>query len=420
MDVQQAGVLPTKRAENSSGRRPQVRTTLPSLQRVRSPLTVLPAALLVLLAGCGSVPDSGADPRPIATASPTTSAVPSSAAPTATVTPPTGSSPSLRPRTSAPRRPVAGNPAGHAAVPASGRPVDTSRPDRVVGTGTAASCTSAAVVAAVAAGGVITFSCGPSPVTIAMDRTALVDNRSARVVLDGGGLVTLSGGGSRRILYQNTCDQARVWTTSHCQDQESPQLVLQDITFANGNSTGDATDGGGGGAVFVRGGRLTVTGVRFTGNRCDPGGPDLGGAALRVLDQYQHQPAVVSGSTFEGGRCSNGGALSSIGVSWTVRNSVFRTNEAVGSGANPARPGTPGGGNGGAICTDGNGYVVDIAGTLIEDNHAREGGGGIFFVSNDRSGQLRVGASTTLARNRSDGFETAGRPGIFVLDSTTG
>jgi hypothetical protein len=127
---------------------------------------------------------------------------------------------------------------------------------------------------------------------------------------------------------------------------------------------------------------------------------------------------VVSGSTFEGGKCSNGGGLSSIGVSWTVRNSVFRNNEAIGVGANPARPGTPGGGNGGAICTDGNGYVVDVAGTRIEDNHAREGGGGVFYVSNDRSGRLRVDASTTLARNRSDGFETAGRPGIFVLDRT--
>ena len=71
----------------------------------------------------------------------------------------------------------------------------------MIGDGTPASCTSAAVVAAVAAGGIITFSCGPDPVTIVMQATAKVENTSAEVVLDGGGKVTLSGGGTRRILY---------------------------------------------------------------------------------------------------------------------------------------------------------------------------------------------------------------------------
>ncbi len=307
-----------------------------------------------------------------------------------------------------------------AAARSADRPVDTSDPDRTVGDGTAASCTSAAVVEAVAAGGVIAFSCGPAPVTIRMQRTAQVDNRSARVVLDGGGLVTLSGGGERRILYQNTCDAEIGFTTPHCQDQEEPHLVLQDIALADGDASGSGGGGtGGGGAVFVRGGQLTVAGARFTGNRCDPVGQDLGGGALRVLDQYRDRPVPVTGSTFEGGSCANGGALSSIGVSWTIRDSVFRGNEATGEGANPARAGTPGGGSGGAIYCDGDGFVLDVADTVIEDNRAREGGGAIFFVSNDRSGELRVDGSTTLRRNPSAGFETEGRPGIFVLDRTT-
>ena len=63
-------------------------------------------------------------------------------------------------------------------VPAAGRPVDTSHPSRVVGRGTPASCTSAAVVAAVRAGGIIRFSCGPKPVTITMSATAKVVNTS--------------------------------------------------------------------------------------------------------------------------------------------------------------------------------------------------------------------------------------------------
>ncbi|MGH2892484.1 MAG: hypothetical protein ACRDPM_04335, partial [Solirubrobacteraceae bacterium] len=128
-------------------------------------------------------------------------------------------------------------------VPAAGRPVNASHPDHVIGNGTPASCTSAALIAAVRAGGIIRFSCGPNPVTITMRATAKVRNSSARVVLDGGGLVTLSGGGRRRVLYMDTCDRAQVWTTSHCQDQATPRLVVQDIAFADGNSTGQHFEG---------------------------------------------------------------------------------------------------------------------------------------------------------------------------------
>ncbi|HKY68340.1 MAG TPA: hypothetical protein VJM49_18285 [Acidimicrobiales bacterium] len=375
------------------------------------------ALVLAMTAACsGSDDEALAEqvraPTTETTAAPTTTAPPTTAPPP----PPTTAPP--------PPPPPAGNPDGTAPVPPEARAVDTSRPNRVVGDGTPASCTSLAVGEAVAQGGVITFSCGPAPVTISLDETARIRNDTGpEIVLDGGGLVTLSGGGERRILYMNTCDEAQVWTTSHCQDQDHPRLTLQNLTFADGNSTGDATEGGGGGAVFVRGGRVKVVNSRFVRNRCDPSGPDLGGAALRVLSQSQGQPVYVVQSTFggapgDGGECSNGGALSSIGVSWVVLNSVLSHNSAVGSGANPARGGTPGGGSGAAIYADGNRFTVDIAGTLIEDNHANEGGGAVFFVSNDRTGTLSIDAST-LRRNPSDGFETEGLPGIFFLGAAT-
>ena len=288
----------------------------------------------------------------------------------------------------------------------------------VVGHGTPASCTSQAVVRAVAAGGVITFSCGPRPVTIAMKATAKVRNTSSRVVLDGGGKVTLSGGGVRRILYLDTCDPAQGWTTSHCQDQSTPVLTVRNMTFANGNSAGQLFDGGGGGAIFDRGGQLKVTGSHFTGNRCDASGPDLGGAAIRALSQYQNRPVSITGSTFTGGVCSNGGALSSIGVSWVIQGSTFTGNRAIGRGANPAPAGTPGGGSGGAIYTDGNSYTVTIDRTVITGNRATEGGGAVFFVSNDRTGTLRIEHSR-FRGNPNAGFHTAGYPGVFFLGRGT-
>lgn len=125
-------------------------------------------------------------------------------------------------------------PAARCTLPAEAQPEDVSRPTTVVGTGTAASCTPAAFVAAVAQGGVITFDCGAAPATITLDQTAKVFNdKSQKVVIDGGGRVTLSGGGRVRILYQNTCDESQVWTTDHCDNQEYPQLTVQNITFAS-------------------------------------------------------------------------------------------------------------------------------------------------------------------------------------------
>lgn len=318
--------------------------------------------------------------------------------------------------------PLAGNPDGKCDVPSDAQPEDVSHPTTVVGTGTPESCTSAAFVAAVAAGGVITFDCGRDPVTIKLDATAkVVNDKGPKVVIDGGNKVTLSGSGQHRILYQNTCDKNQVWTTDHCNNQDSPALTVQNLTFIDGNSKGQNDENGdplGGGAIFVRGGRFKVLNSRFFHNVCEDTGPDVGGAAIRVFDQFNGEPVYVVHSTFGGkdgygNTCSNGSGLSSIGVSYTVVNSLFSFNDAIGNGANPAKSGTPGGGSGGAIYNDGNTFTLTLCGVQMNDNHANEGGGAIFFVSNDKSGHLII-KDSTLSHNPSDGFETQGFPGIFV------
>ena len=309
---------------------------------------------------------------------------------------------------------------GVCAVPPEAQAVNTSQPTHVIGTGTPASCTSAAVVQTIAQGGIITFDCGPNPITIVLTATARIFNDTGPViVIDGGGKVTLDGGGVRRILYMNTCDPDLVWTTNHCQDQDHPRLTLQNLTFRNGNSIGQTFDGGGGGAVFARGGRIKVVNSRFENNRCEFDGPDIGGAALRVLSQSQGLPVYVVGSTFGGApglgnTCSNGGALSSIGVSWSVINSEISDNTATGDGANPPQPGSPGGGSGGAIYNDGNTFHLSVCGSRIHDNHANEGGGGIFFVSNNLTGTLTVDR-THIWNCPSDGFHTAPWEWLFYL-----
>ena len=314
-----------------------------------------------------------------------------------------------------------GNPNGHAYVPRLARAANTSRPEHVIGNGTPATCTSAAVVQAVADGGVITFKCGPKPVTITMTATAKVVNTSRQVVLDGGGLVTLSGGGEHQILYMDTCDPKQIMTTNDCIDQEWPQLVVQNMTFEDGNSpiketAGTPYGGGGGGAIYAEGGQLKVVNSRFIDNRCFAFGPDLGGAAIRAISQWSSQPVYITSDTFHGGWCSNGSALSSIASSWDVLNSIMTDNKAIGWGANPAQPGTRGGGSGGGIYTDGDNYNVLIEGSTITNNSAREGGGGIFFVVDNYHGTLTI-KDSTLHENPSGEFFTAGYPGIFFHSS---
>jgi hypothetical protein len=287
---------------------------------------------------------------------------------------------------------------GTDAIPTGAGLEDTSHPNHVIGNGTPSSCTSAAVVAAVKAGGIITFECGSAPVTIQMTQTAQIFNDAApKTVIDGGGLVTLSGMKKLRILYMNTCDQKLVWTTPHCDNQQYPQLTVQNITFTGGNaSTASAPEGG---AIYAAGGRLKVVNSRFFSNVCASTGPDWAGGAIYAFEQYQGLPVYVVHSTFGGvstlsNVCSNGGAVGSIGVSWSIINSLITYNHAIGKGGNPASSGTPGGGSGGAVYNDGNTMVLTVSGSQLEDNQVNAFGSGIFFVTDNHTGSIAITDST--------------------------
>ncbi len=338
--------------------------------------TLCLAAILMLLSGCGSGGGSGGGE--IQAPAGQTSQFP-------TVNPDNG--------------PPAGNPAGTASIPAEANLEDISVPDHIIGNGTPASCSAQAFIDAVALGGTIVFDCGPDPVTITLTRPAKVFNDAdPDIVIDGGGLVSLSGGGQTRILYMNTCDPDQVWTTPHCQNQDHPRLTVQNITFANGNAAAEtAYDGGG--AIWVRGGRFKAINCRFFNNVCADEGPDVGGGAIRVFSQYNDEPVYIVNCTFGGmegfgNLGSNGGAVSSIGVSWTIINSLFSYNSAVGHGANPAQPGTPGGGSGGAVYNDGNTMTLTVLGSVISHNTVNAHGSAIFFVSNDHTGDIIIDEST--------------------------
>jgi hypothetical protein len=304
-----------------------------------------------------------------------------------------------------------GNPNGSctAGVPAKGQAADVSNAT-AIGDGTAASCTFAALQAAATAGGVITFNCGPGAVTIPVTATlSLPTNKNT--VIDGGGKVTLDGGGAVQILRFDSADFMH----------NDNGLTLQHIALVNGKTTptmaiptapapcSQGWDDGEGGALYMRDGNLLVVDAIFSGNQAAPLGPDTGGGAIYVLGSKNG--AWIVGSTFTNNAASNAGAVGGLFTELDIYNSLFQDNKAIGHDANNNDPSMcsvmnngqneiGSGGNGGAIYSDGNSVNVTLCGDAILDNAAGVNafGGGLFFTSNDMGGVLSI-TDTTMAGN---------------------
>src|SRR5947207_1532400 len=111
----------------------------------------------------------------------------------------------------------------------------------VVGTGTSASCTEVALDACLPGGGsfngTVTFACGGAA-TITV--TSTKGFNGANTTIDGGGVITISGGNMSGVFAVN---QGRV-------------LALDNVTIAGGTPS----------AIENNGGTLTVTNCTFSGN----------------------------------------------------------------------------------------------------------------------------------------------------------
>ena len=327
----------------------------------------------------------------------------------------------------------AGNPDGActAGIPALGKPADTSHPTTVVGTGTAPSCTFAALAAAVSAGGVITFDCGPDPTTILVSATLnLPTNKNT--VIDGGNRVTLDGGGAVEILrFESANFRANDYG-----------LTLQHITLKNGKTTpvdviptapapcSQGFNDGEGGALYMRDGALTVIDSIFTNNQAAPLGPDTGGGAIYILGSKRG--ALIVNSTFTNNTASNAGAVGALFSELNIYNSLFTGNQAIGHDANNNEPAkcsamnngqneTGSGGNGGPIYSDGNSVNITLCGDKITGNSAgmKAFGGGLFFTSNDMMGTLTI-TDTTMTGNTGGSWTNVSTGSVTNVGSAVG
>jgi hypothetical protein len=301
----------------------------------------------------------------------------------------------------------AGNPgACTAGLPSGGVAVNTSTPDHVVGTGTAASCTFDALNAALAQGGITTFDCGTAPVTIAVTATLNLPT-ATNTVIDGGSLVTLDGQNAVEILRFDSPGYRTNDTT----------ITIQHLAFINAKTDpmdaiptapapcSQGWDDGEGGAIYVRDGNLTVIDSIFTNDKAAPLGPDTGGGAI-YINGSKHG-ALIADCTFTNDAASNAGAVGALNAELDVYESLVTNNTATGNGANNNDAGQCGvmnngqneigsGGNGGALYGDGDGFGIIICGDEITGNAAGANafGGGIFFTSDDFSGILSITDST--------------------------
>ncbi len=246
-------------------------------------------------------------------------------------------------------------------------PVDTSKPTTVVGDGSAASCTEAALRAAVATGGIVTFACGDAPATITVATEVPVGKDTT---IDGAGKVTLSGGGKSRILHITSA-----WNVP------TPLLTVQNLTFTGGftsdvlNTTSTAK---GGGAIFEDGGSLTVIDCTFDHNHCASTGQDVSGGAINGQGVGT---LIIVGSTFTNNSGSNGGGVGTQDENVTVVNSKFSNNSATGTDGNPGN-----GGNGGGLTYDGAHISLTLCGDTFTSNKANAAGGAVFRVGYSSAG----------------------------------
>ncbi len=293
--------------------------------------------------------------------------------------------------------------------------VDTTTPTTVVGTGTAASCTEALLSAAIATGGVITFKCGSAPATIRVTATLELPT-DKDTTIDGGGLVTLDGGGAVRILDWNSANYRA----------DDHVLTLQHLTLTHGKASGTksyptepapCSQGfydGAGGAVHMRDGVLHAIDVKFVDNQAAPLGPDVGGGGVYIEGC---KAGAFVGCIFDGNSASNAGALGALNSDFDVYDTTFTNNTALGNGANGDDPSkcavvdpvtkqnqTGSGGNGGAVAIDGGSDSTHtFCGAIFKGNTSGTGAlGGAIFRTPDGAQMKTVVDRCTFDGNKGD------------------
>jgi len=250
----------------------------------------------------------------------------------------------------------------------------------VVGTGTSASCTETALNACLPGGGsfdgTVTFNCrGAATITVTSRKII-----SADTTIDGGSVITISGGNTVGVFSVNS----------------GVTFMVQNLSIANGGTVIGGTIGG----AINNGGTTIITNSTFSANR----GAIHNAGTLTVTN------SAFSGNSTSRFLISRGGAINNDSGTATVTNSTFSGNRA--SGFSTGESFFPG--LGGAIFN---------AGTLAVTNNTFSGNsasrGGAIFNS---SGGATVTVVNSILANSTSGENCSGAitdGGHNIDDATT-
>lgn len=241
---------------------------------------------------------------------------------------------------------------------------------------------------------------------------------SATVTIDGGGAVTLSGGGTHRLLVVTAGSVTVAGLT--LRDGSSFEgsaiavsggsLTVNDSTFLSN----DASDVGGAIEFLSPSGNLVIANSTFTGNTA----ATEGGAIYKTGTGS----VTISGSTFADntitGPDSVGGGLSIHGVTVSVSSSTFTGNSQAAAFFQTVATVTDSlvANNTGQVCAGlfARGAGLTVLRTTIRDNAATAVGGGVCSASFDVSK-----SNLTISRSTISGNTAPAGAGVQVTEGTT-
>jgi predicted outer membrane repeat protein len=230
-------------------------------------------------------------------------------------------------------------------------------PARAAGAATIVTdCTEAGLAAAVAAGGAISFNCaGPTTITATHVLTIALDT-----TLNGGEVITLSGGGSQRLFIINS---GVAFKLAH---------IALTRAFSGGNDGGALTNHG----------RLTLDHATISNSKADL---NHSGAAI-----FSDGPVTITDSTLVGNYGGSAGALFAnfSHAVVTINNSTFSNNRAYNTVT----------GYGGAIWVGEQAQLTFSGGALIS-NTAQFGGG--IYISQEGVVTITSAAAPVLINGNS-------------------
>ncbi len=250
----------------------------------------------------------------------------------------------------------------------------------VVGIGTPASCTEAALVAALASGGAVTFNCGSNPHTITFTNRKTINGDTS---IDGADKISFNGGGTTGFFSLSSARRLTLtaMTLTNAGNMSSPStglgIAVGDGILSIANSTFSQNTRGAIAGLTV-GGVVTIMNSVFISNSASLGGAIYNTGQLFVSDSvFRRNDASISS---EGGAIYNTGSGAAQGKITLIRSSFISNT----------------GGYGGAIANYG--VLTMSQSTLTNNGSSFNGGGGGGAILNGSGAQLML-TNVTLSGN---------------------